>query len=156
MIIGTESQAAAVVDALNDLVTDASAFAGVQVVDGPIFDIDEMENDTVCIGAGTPTEPGFTSSFEEQNNLGRRAYIETVTINVTLSSYVPDGTDMSARRAVVRGLLKDLQDLLTENRVVAGQWDDLGLGQEAVWHQVATVKGKVCVAGVLVEARVLI
>lgn len=156
MIVGSPSQAPAIVDALNDLVTDASAFSGIQVVDGPILDLEQLEDDAVCIAAGTPAEPGFTSSFQEQNNLGRRSYIEVVTINVTVSARVLDNTDMRARRGRVRELLTDLQALLTANRVADGVWDDIGFGSEAAWHQVATTRGAVCVAGILIEARALI
>jgi hypothetical protein len=156
MIIGSPSKAPDIVDALNDLVTGALVFAGLQVIDGPILDLEDLANDAICIGAGNTSDPGFTSSFEVDTSLGRKAYTETVFINVTISARIVDDYDMRARRQRVKELLADLQGLLTDNRVNDGTWDDIGVGPEGVWHQVVTVRGAVCALGVLVEARALI
>ena len=155
MIHGSDSRAAEMVDKLNDLLSSASSFTGIQVVDGPVFDLAELDDDAVCVAPGSPADPGFVSSFEEQSGLGK-TYLENVAINVAISSRVLDSQDMRSRRARVTEILTYLQTVLHDNRVVAGVWDDIGLGAEAVWHQVATSRGKVCALGVLVEAQALL
>jgi hypothetical protein len=156
MIQGTPSRAAEVVNKLNDLLNDADSFDGLQIVDGPVFDLTDLQDDAICVAPGSPTDPGFVSSFTEQTSLGRRTYVEDITVNVAISSRVVDAQDMRARRDRVMEILTDLQTVLHENRIVDGVWDDIGLGTEAVWHQVSTSKGVVCALGVLVEARALL
>jgi len=160
MIHGTDSRAAEMVNQLNDLLTAATGsgepLEGLQVVDGPVFDLADLQDDAICVAPGSPADPGFVSSFETQTNLGRRTYEEIVTINVAISSRVLDGQNMRSRRDRVKEILTALQTVLHDNRVVGGVWDDIGLGGEAVWHQVATSRGKVCAAGVLVEASALL
>ena len=156
MIHGTPSRAPEMVDKLNDLLNAAASFTGIQIVDGPVFDLAELDDDAVVVAPGSPADPGFVSSFTEQTNLGRRTYVEHVTINVAISSRVLDSNDMKARRARVTEILTDLQTVLHDNRVVDGIWDDAGLGAEAVWHQVATNRGVVCALGILIEAQALL
>ena len=144
-----------VIDGLIALIGVHATFDGVQVVDGPVRSMGELEDDSVVIAPATPDNPGTTVAYEAEPGLGRKAYVEIVEVSVVLTSFSGE-ENMKARRDRVTVLLGGLQDVLTQNQVREDAWDSIAMGPEAAWHQVQSEDGATCALGLTVVTRSVI
>lgn len=149
------TRAPAVVDGLLAIFAARTNLAEVQILDGPVLSVDELEPDSIAVAPGTPDQPGFLSTFEPQTSLGRVTYVEQVEVTVAIASYSGE-TDMKPRRDRCAALLAELQAALVDNQTRDGAWDSVELGPEAVWHPVQSPQGATCAVGITIVARAII
>lgn len=145
----------AVLDGLIAILSAQADLAGVQIVDGPVRGMVELEYDTIVIAPSSPESPGVAVTYERESNLGRVAYVEQVEATVFVSSFSGDEA-MKPRRDRVLALCAAVQAALDANQTRADAWDSCEMGPEAAWHQVQSKDGATCTVGFTVVTRSVI
>lgn len=131
------SRAPAAIDTFLDLLTVAVDDAdhplhGVQVIDGPVKKVTDLDDDAVAVAPGDPDTPGFVSTFEAQPGAGPAAYVERIEVGISAVSY-SGRTDMQPRRARVGEIIAGVKAVLDANQT-SDAWDAAAMGAEMSWY----------------------
>lgn len=149
------SRVTVVVDRLLELLRAAAPLAGVQVLDGPALSMDQVENDSICVGPGTPDAPGVFTTVAEQPGLGPNVYVEQVEVVMAIQSYSGD-VDAKPVRDRAAALLAGVKSVVDDHQVVDQVWDAAALGPEQSWHPMVGPSGATCAIGFTLVFRSVI
>lgn len=148
----TTTRMAAIVPAVLDLMREATGWT---ITDGaPTGAMDYQDTGIVGLTDGADA-PGYSSSRETTESLGRTRATETFVVRVWLSSWRGD-TDLAARRDAVTTALGAVEDALADAGPREGVWDSVELGPDVDWVPVQSSDGAACAVAFTVTGRALL
>lgn len=150
----TTTRVPALVDALNTRLITAFAGSGVELVDGPPVDVDNLEPDVLSVGFPGPEGTAVDNDMERQQGLGNR-YKETFEVHCVFSTTSGGGT-MKARRDRCLWALGLIDTALKQDTGLGGVVDRAGLGSVMRWGQDQHPNGVTCDVVFSIVAEVLI
>lgn len=133
----------AVIDHLLDLFRAASPH--LQVADGPTIGV--VMSEAICVGfSENPDSPGYETSVEKMDGIGRPRYVEAFTVRCFLTLSAGDTDEGSVKRLRDRAgeLLALLDTALRADHTKTGIWDRAQLGSEFGWVPIIDEHGTVC------------
>lgn len=138
---GTSTRVATVMATLLEGLPGKMPGDEVQVLDGdaPVAPPDHA----LILAPSDPDTPGIAVTYITTRN---RAPAERIEIALVARSYSGD-SDMPARRSKCAEILSGVQAYIRENPRLDNRWDQLELGEVALWHPVYTDSGSNCYVG---------
>lgn len=127
----------------------------IEVLDGPR--LGEQPWRHLMLGITEPPDVApYTTQVERQDGMGRRRYVESWTVRCGLC--LADGSnDLAALRSEATTVLGLLDDALRESPVVAGVWDEAGIGDaEMTWYPVPNQAGSTVLVFFSLEGAALL
>lgn len=112
---------------------DDGPLKGVQVIDGPVRKLADVQAEAVGVGMGDQNFPGATSLLEQMPGMGARAYAER--IEVTMMIGVSGGSsEMTSQRTRAGELLAGVKAIVDANQIRSGVWDQAFMGDAIEWY----------------------